>query len=78
VEWAQTIFNVVVPFVGAIFGWLMKSLWDANKELRADLTALRVHIPETYIPRLEFDRFSERLFDKLDKIEQLLHNKADK
>jgi len=76
-DW-QTVFNVAVPIGAAIFGWFMRQLWEANKELRADLTNLRIHIPETYAPKSELEKFANALFAKLDRIEEKLDKKVDK
>ena len=76
-DW-QTLFNAAVPIGAGVFGWFMKTLWEANKEVRRELTDLRIHIPETYLPKSDFREFETKLFEKLDKIESKLDQKQDR
>ena len=76
-DW-QTLFNLAFGIVCGFVGWFTKTIYDANKELRDDLNNLRVHLPEKYVAKHDFERMSEALFKKLDRIENKLDQKADK
>lgn len=45
----QAIVDVVLGIIIALFGWLGKEIWDACKELRADLAKLRADLPKEYV-----------------------------
>lgn len=78
----QSLINLGAGTALAVAGWFTRQLWDAVKELRADLSKLREEIAKGYVGKEDFtraidglrdemrDNFS-RLFDKLDR-------KADK
>ena len=74
----QQLFNVLFSIIGTLIGWLMKAMWEAITQLRADLGALNDKIVRDYVRRDDYrDDISEiktmlaRIFDKLDE-------KADK
>jgi hypothetical protein len=79
----------VIAFLGGI---VMKVIWDAIGTLRTSLKEMRdedaklaakvqsieVLVAGTYIKRDEFEKLSQAIFSKLDKIMEKLDNKADK
>lgn len=81
----QQVFNVVLSIAGALGGWWMKAMWYALKELqKADdrlatqVSDLKVLVAGDYVRREMFDRLSDAIFAKLDRIENKLDGKADK
>jgi|LakMenEpi03Aug12_release.lakeMendotaPanAssembly.Ray.scaffolds.fasta_scaffold02469_34 hypothetical protein len=74
----QTLLNIVFSGGMAVLGWLGKTIWEANKELRADLSKLREELPIDYVRKEDI----EKRFDKIDmilhRIYEKLDNKADK
>lgn len=56
----------------------MKKIEDANANFLIEQTRLEVKIASEYTPKRDLERLSEALFKKLDTIESLLHQKADK
>lgn len=81
----QTIFDVVLGVAMLLGGWVMRMMWESLKELReqdeklADkVSAIEVLVAGEYIKRDEFERAIQRLFDKLDLIDQKLSKKADR
>jgi hypothetical protein len=79
---AQTLINVGLGVILAGGGWFARQLWDAMKELRADLHRLEVDLPSRYVVKDEFaiamkdikhelTKGFDRMYDKLD-------GKADK
>ncbi len=81
----QDLFNIVIGVAGALGGWWMKAMWDAVKELKsadeklaAQVSDLKVLVAGDYVRREMFDRLSDAIFAKLDRIESKLDGKADK
>lgn len=73
--------------VTAMIGWFVNIIWNAQKTLRMDMDALRLHLVETYTKKDDFkevmhifeDRLKETtipLYKKLDRIEDILLNKT--
>lgn len=81
----QTIFNITFGIASALGGWWMKAMWDALKDLKAaddkltkEVSDLKVLVAGDYVRREMFDRLSDAIFAKLDRIENKLDSKADK
>lgn len=81
----QDLFNIVIGVAGALGGWWMKAMWDAVKELKVaderlagQVSDLKVLVAGDYVRREMFDRLSDAIFAKLDRIESKLDGKADK
>jgi hypothetical protein len=81
----QEIYNIVLAVAGVFGGWYMKAIWESLKELRAtddgltkEISSLKVMVAGDYIRREAFERLSEAMFAKLDRIETKLDGKADK
>lgn len=50
----QQILNWVFGAFGACVGWILKILWDAIGDLKADLRALERDLPEVYVRKDDF------------------------
>ena len=81
----QDLFNVVMGFLMAIFGWFLRISWEsltslqkADRDLADKVAKIEVLVAGEYVKKDEFDRTIERLFDKLDHIEMKIDSKADK
>ncbi len=81
----QTIINWLLGLFGMVIGILMRSLWQAVRDLQtADnslaekVSAVEVLVAGQYVKRDDFNRFSEAMFRKLDRIEDKLDGKMDK
>jgi Flp pilus assembly protein CpaB len=75
----------IITFVGGIIGWLLKSLWNAVKELQeADeeiiqkVNAIEVLVAGEYVRRDELRHEFGKLFSMLESIDKKLDKKADK
>jgi hypothetical protein len=71
----QDLFNIALGVSGALGGWYMKAMWEAMKDLKAaddklasEVTDLKVMVAGDYIRREAFDKLSDALFAKLDRI----------
>ena len=66
-------------------GFVLKAVWDGLRELRdADaalvvkVQGIEVLVAGAYIKRDEFEKLSQAIFTKLDKISEKLDSKANK
>ena len=81
----QSLINALIAVVGSAFGWILKVIWDAVKELQAaddqlieKVNRIEVLVAGEYVKREDFRADMDRLFDKLDAIDKKLDSKADK
>lgn len=81
----QTVVNWVMGGFGALLGFLLKSVWQAVKDLQtADkalvdkVASIEVLVAGNYVRRDDFDRMAAAIFTKLDRIEDKMGSKADK
>lgn len=81
----QLIFNILIGVVGLLFGWFlnalrdsMRSLQETDAELTTKVQAIEVLVAGEYVKRSDFERKVDVMFQKLDRIEQKLDQKADK
>jgi CHASE3 domain sensor protein len=63
----------------------MKTMWDSLKELQnadrkinSEMNEIKVLVAGQYVRREEFDRMSQAIFAKLERIEEKLDRKEDK
>lgn len=82
---SQQLFNIVFALASALGGWWMKMIWEAlgnlkitDEHLTKEVSDLKVLVAGDYIRREMFDRMSDAIFAKLDRIETKLDKKADK
>jgi hypothetical protein len=66
-------------------GWFARQLWDSVKELKNDISSIRLHMSENYVKKSEVEGFRsdmDKRFDRiemlLDKLYERLDNKVDK
>jgi hypothetical protein len=50
----QTILNWLFTGFGAAIGWILKVIWDAVKDLRADMKQIERDLPEVYVRKDDF------------------------
>jgi hypothetical protein len=85
----QVFFNVAAALIGALGGWILKTLWTATENLRVDLNKLNEkisagmaelerQIPNVYVRRDDFREAIVRMEAFLERIEQKLDRKADR
>lgn len=70
--------NVAITLAAGAYGFIMKSMWDSLKNLDSQVGKLEVSVAGEYLKREEWKSDMQRLFDKLDAIEEKLDGKADK
>jgi len=74
----QNLINLLGGAALSVFGWFARQLWDAMKELRADLHVLEVNLPENYVKRSDLDKRMDHIEDMFQRIYDKLDAKADK
>lgn len=62
----------------ALIGWFGRVLWEADKELRADLSRLREDLPHVYVTKDDYREDLRDIKQMLEKIFDRLENKVDK
>lgn len=50
----QTIINWLFTGFGAALGWVVKVVWDAIKDLKADVKQIERDLPEVYVRKDDF------------------------
>jgi predicted negative regulator of RcsB-dependent stress response len=68
----QFIINLAVGLVVGVGGWFARQLWDSVKELKNDLSSIRLHMSENYVKKSEVEGFRADMDRRFDRIEQLL------
>lgn len=83
-DW-QTLFNIAAGAIGIIGGFLLRIIWDEVKTLHAtdsviarDIAQLQSLVAGNFVSKQEFERVLDRVFVRLDKIVDLLGEKADR
>lgn len=71
-------FEVVVTGFGVVIAAVMKAFFTSHSELKKKVQEMEVLVAGEYIKKSEFERFTEAIFGKLDKIEDKIDRKADK
>lgn len=74
----QSMVNLIITITAGGYGFVIKSMWDSLKNLDTQVGNLQVSVAGEYLKREEWKQDMQRLFDKLDAIEDKLDGKADK
>jgi hypothetical protein len=81
----QTAFNIVAGVAGALGSLVLKAVYDAIKELEktdeklaGKIGEMEVLVAGRYMTREEFNTAINAVFNKLDRIQELLSQKVDK
>lgn len=64
----QTIINWLFAGFGAALGWVMKVVWDAIKDLKADVKQIERDLPEVYVRK---DDFKSAMTDVKDVVKEV-------
>ena len=75
---SQGIIDVAFALIGALGGFILKSIHSDIKALTSKIQEIEVLVAGEYVKRDSFDAMTSKLFDKLDKIDAKLDLKADK
>lgn len=82
---AQQIINWLLGVFGMVLGFMLRAIWQSVKDLQKSdkeivekVNSIEVLVAGGYVPKSEFDKRVDALFDKLDRIEDKLDKKEDK
>lgn len=70
-QWGWTI-------ISAVIGWVLKSMWDAQKEMKDDLVRLRENLPREYVAKVDLAPALNDIKLVLARIEDKVDRKVDK
>jgi hypothetical protein len=76
-DW-QNVINFGVGSILAIGGWFCRQLWDSVKELKSDISGLKLHVSDVYVKKSEIDTIKGDMDKRFDRIEMLLDRLFDK
>jgi chromosome segregation ATPase len=76
-DW-QMAFNVLFGVLAAVFGWLARTMFDAVRDLKDDLSNLREEIARDRVHRDDFKEAIREIKAGLERIYDKLDGKADK
>jgi hypothetical protein len=76
-DW-QTIINISAGAFLGVGGWFARQLWDSVKELKTDVSAIRLHMSEVYVKKSEVENFRSDMDKRFDRIEVLLDKLFEK
>jgi antirestriction protein len=68
----QGLLNIVIMTVGSVFGWILRMLWTASQELKADLAKLREELPKDYVSKDDYRQDVKELKDMIGKLYDLM------
>jgi len=81
----QFFFNLATAVAGVTFGWILNTIWGSLKDLQAadkalvdKVASIEVLVAGRYVTRDEFNTSLNAIFTKLDRIQDLISQKADK
>lgn len=71
-------FTYLLSIITMGLGWWLRMTWEAQKDLRRDLSEIERALPETYIRRDDFRDAVKSINETLLRIENKLDGKVDK
>jgi hypothetical protein len=76
-DW-QIIINIGAGCLLTIGGWFARQLWDSVKELRKEMSDMRLHVSDQYVKKSEVEGFRADMDKRFDRIEFLLDKLYEK
>jgi hypothetical protein len=76
-DW-QIIINIGAGGLLTIGGWFARQLWDSVKELKKELSDMRLHVSDQYVKKSEVENFKADMDKRFDRIEMLLDRLYEK
>jgi len=64
----QTIVNWLFSGFGAAVGWVLKVVWDAVKELKADMKQIERDLPDVYVRKDDFKSATKDMQDDIREV----------
>jgi len=74
----QNLFNLAAGAAIGIGGWFARQVWDSVQALRADVHAIEVDLPKSYVMKDDLDKRMAHIEEMFQRIYDKLDGKADK
>lgn len=74
----QDLVNAAIAFCGTLFGWLLRTIWNAVTALQNDLKELEREIHTSYVTKDDYRQDIVEMKEILKQIFEKLDRKADK
>lgn len=74
----QNLFNLAAGAAIGVGGWFARQLWDSVQALRADVHAIEVDLPKSYVMKDDLDKRMAHIEEMFQRIYDKLDGKADK
>ena len=81
----QDVINLIISGVAGVFGWLMRIVWETQKQMQQEnrdlaekVNSIEVLVAGQYVRRDELAGVLNRIDHKLDAISEKLDTKVDK
>ena len=71
----QNLLNIIIMAICSVFGWVMRMLWTASQELKADLAKLREELPKDYVSKNDYRQDIKELKDMIAKLFDILEKR---
>lgn len=71
----QNLLNIIIMAVCSVFGWVMRMLWTASQELKADLAKLREELPKDYVSKNDYRQDIKELKDMIARLFDILEKR---
>ena len=81
----QVLFDIAIGAFGVLGGWILTTVWsvvkdlqEADKDLADKVGHIEVLVAGRYVTREEFNSTLNQVFERLDRIRDLVSSKADR
>ena len=74
----QQVVNAVFTLAGALMSWILKTVWDAIKDLNKDIKEIESEMHIKFVMKDDFNNAITRIEGMCNKILDKLDHKADK
>lgn len=75
----QVFFDVAIGVVGVLGGWILNTVWGAvkdlqesDKQLAEKISSIEILVAGRYVTREEFNSTLNQVFERLDRIRDLV------
>lgn len=70
--------NTAVVLGATVFGWLIRTLWNATEDLKNDLTKLKEELPVKFVLKDDYKDDIKEIKDLLKALAKEIQTKEDK
>ena len=74
----QSLINALFTMFGALMSWVLKTVWDAIRDLNKDMKELQAELHHNFVIKDDFNSAINRIETMCGKILDKLDSKVDK